>query len=190
MGEGLVRSLGCSNMTARKLHALWPEAVHKPVNVQVELHPFLAQPSLKAYCDARGIILTGYHPLGSPTRPAQYRAEGNPDVLNDPVVIAIATAVGRTPAQVVLRWAVQRGTAPLPRSTTPSRIAENFTGVVDWSLSPEDMGRLDGLDASSGSGGRIMRGDHLTAAGEDWRGVWDEDFDVQAAVAEIAAGKA
>ena len=69
--EGLVRALGCSNMTVRKLEALWPAAVHKPVNIQVELHPFLAQHALKAYCDARGILMTGYHPLGSPSRPAQ-----------------------------------------------------------------------------------------------------------------------
>ena len=73
MDAGLVRSLGCSNMTAAKLHALLAPggARIRPVNVQVELHPFLAQPSLKAYCDHHGIVLTGYHPLGSPGRPQQ-----------------------------------------------------------------------------------------------------------------------
>ena len=70
---GLVRSLGCSNMTAAKLHALCAPGAARilPVNVQVELHPFLAQPLLKGYCDRHGIVLTGYHPLGSPGRPAQ-----------------------------------------------------------------------------------------------------------------------
>jgi alcohol dehydrogenase (NADP+) len=76
---GSVRSLGCSNMTAKKLHALLhgdaasgtPPCRIRPVVVQVELHPFLAQPGLKAFCDAEGVALTGYHPLGSPSRPAQ-----------------------------------------------------------------------------------------------------------------------
>ena len=69
--EGLLRSLGCSNMTAAKLHRLWADARHKPVCVQVELHPYLPQVALKTYCDARGVVMVGYHPLGSPSRPEQ-----------------------------------------------------------------------------------------------------------------------
>ena len=80
-------------------------------------------------------------------------------------------------AQVVLRWAVQRGTVPLPRSTNPARVAENFD-VFSWALSAGDMATLDGLDATPASKGRIMKGDHLVKSeGEDWRGVWDEGFD-------------
>jgi len=75
----------------------------------------------------------------------------------------------------VLRWAVQRGTVPLPRSSTPTRVAENF-GLFDWALSPEHVAALDALDATAGSGGRIMKGDHLVQAGGDWRDVWDEAF--------------
>ena len=77
--------------------------------------------------------------------------------------------------QVVLRWAVQRGTVPLPRSSTPSRVAENF-GLFDWVLSPAQMAALAALDATPNSGGRIMKGDHLVAAGGDWHDVWDEAF--------------
>jgi hypothetical protein len=157
---------------------------------QVELHPFLAAPDLKAYCDARGVVLTGYHPLGSPSRPAQYRAEGNPDVLGCETVSAIAAATGKAPGQVVLRWAVQRGTVPLPRSTTPSRIDDNLNGVVGWALSDAHMAALNALDASKGSAGRIMRGDHLVPEGVDWRTVWDEDWDTAAAVAAIKAASA
>jgi diketogulonate reductase-like aldo/keto reductase len=106
---GLVRSLGCSNMTPRKLHALCAAARIQPSNVQVELHPFLAQPRLVNFCKRRGIVVTGYSPLGSPGRPAAYRAEGDPDVLGSPVLQDVAARVGRSPAQVALRWAVQVG---------------------------------------------------------------------------------
>ena len=67
---------------------------------------------------------------------------------------------------------MQRGTVPLPRSSTPTRVAENF-GLFDWALSPEHVAALD---ATAGSGGRIMKGDHLVQAGGDWRDVWDEAF--------------
>jgi alcohol dehydrogenase (NADP+) len=173
---GKVRHLGCSNMTAKKLHALRKGARIPPTVVQVELHPMLAQPGLKAYCDRHAVVLTGYCPLGSPGRPAQYRAPGDPEVLTDPVVTSVAARVGKSPAQVALRWAVQRGTVPLPRSTNPDRIDENFA-VHGWELSAEDMAALDGLDASRGSVGRIMKGDNFQSEGKDWREVWDEDWE-------------
>lgn len=127
---GLVRRLGCSNMTPKKLHALWAAARIQPVNVQVELHPCLAQPTLHAFCAARGIVLTGYSPLGSPGRPAAYRADGDPDVLRHPALVSVAARLDRTPAQVALRWAVQvsppkiwaRGSVP-PRFFLCSRAA-------------------------------------------------------------------
>jgi diketogulonate reductase-like aldo/keto reductase len=74
---------------------------------------------------------------------------------------------------VVLRWAVQRGTVPLPRSSTPSRVTENF-GLFGWALSTAQMASLDALDATAGSAGRIMKGDHLVQEGGDWHEVWDE----------------
>jgi len=112
-------------------------------------------------------------------------------VLGSEVVASIAAAVGRTPAQVVLRWAVQRGTVPLPRSTTPARVQENFTGVLEWALGAGDMARLDALDApAANSAGRIMRGDHLIPEGADWHEVWDEDFDAAAATAAVLAARA
>ncbi len=156
---GLVRSLGASNMTARKLAALLPHARHAPVVVQNELHPALASPRLLAFAAARGILLSGYCPLGSPGRPALYRAPGDPDVLGDARLCEVARACGRTPAQVALRWALQRGTAPLPRSTTAARIAENWGALAgDWALSQAHMQALAGMDATAGSVGRIMKG--------------------------------
>ena len=179
---GLVRSLGCSNMTAKKLAALCAPGAARipPVNVQVELHPALAQPSLLAFAAAHGIVVTGYSPLSSPGRPDAYRSTGDPDVLSHPTTLAIATRIGRSPAQVCLRWAVQRGTVPLPRSTTLSRIEEN-ADVFSWALEAADMDAMDAQDATAGSVGRIMKGDHSTAEGQDWRDLWDEDFVVDVA---------
>ena len=153
---GLARALGCSNMTAAKLAALLPAARVRPVAVQNELHTALAQPDLLRFAAAAGITLCGYCPLGSPGRPDLYRAPGDPEVLGHPEVAAVAAAAGRTPAQVLLRWAIQRGTAPLPRSTNPARIVENF-GVHGWALPPALMARLDALDRTKGSEGRIMK---------------------------------
>ena len=108
VAAGLVRSIGCSNMTARKLDALLrgdaasgtPACAVRPVALQVELHPVLAQGTFKAFCDAEGIVMQGYHPLGSPSRPAQYRTDGDPDVLGSPAVLAVAAETGKSPAQV------------------------------------------------------------------------------------------
>ena len=153
---GLVRCLGCSNMTAKKLDALLGAARLPPVVVQNEMHTALAQPSLLRFAAARGIVLCGYCPLGSPGRPALYRAPGDPEVLSHPEVAAVAAAVGRTPAQVLLRWAIQRGTGPLPRSTSLARVGENWD-VHGWALPEALMARLDALDCTKGSVGRIMK---------------------------------
>lgn len=172
---GLVRTLGCSNTTVMKLEQLLAHARIKPLAIQVELHPFLAQPALVHWCARHGITVTGYCPLGSPGRPDQYRAEGDPDVLGNNIVKEIASEVGRSPAQVVLKWAVQRGTVPLPRTTTLARVQENWEGCQGaWTLSAAQMVRLDSLDASKGSVGRIMKGDNFAQEGTDWRDMWDE----------------
>jgi alcohol dehydrogenase (NADP+) len=163
---GLVRSLGASNMSARKLAALLPHARIAPVVVQNELHPALAAPRLLAFAAAHGILLSGYCPLGSPGRPALYRAPGDPDVLGDPRLLAVAAACARTPAQVALRWALQRGTAPLPRTTTLARVGENWGALAgDWHLTPQHMATLAEMDATAGSVGRIMKGVRVVVGG-------------------------
>lgn len=174
---GLIRTLGCSNTTVMKLEQLLAHARIRPTAIQVEMHPFLGQPSLVHWCARHSITVTGYCPLGSPGRPAQYRAEGDPDVLGSAIVQEIASEVQRSPAQVVLKWAVQRGTIPLPRTTTLARMEENWEGCHgSWSLSQAQMERLDSLDASKRSVGRIMKGDNFVPGGQDWREVWDEDY--------------
>jgi alcohol dehydrogenase (NADP+) len=178
--KGLARTLGASNMTPAKLRALAAAGTkYAPSLVQNELHPALASRALAAYCATNGIALCGYSPLGSPGRPDLYRSDGDPDVLTLPAVVAAAAETGRTPAQVVLRWAVQRGTVPLPRTTTLSRIAEN-ADVFTWSLTFAQMAAIDAHDLTANSKGRIMKGDNFAPPGVDWHDIWDEEGDGKA----------
>jgi alcohol dehydrogenase (NADP+) len=166
--SGKVRSIGVSNMTVSKLEALLPEARIAPVINQVELHPFLAQPDLKAYCDAHGITLTAYSPLGSPDRPDRLKSDDDIVPMADKTVKRVAEAHATTPAAVLIRWAVQRGTTVIPKSTNPGRIEANLK-ALELELSDEDMAALNGLD----KGARLIRGAvFMTPEMKSWEDVW------------------
>jgi alcohol dehydrogenase (NADP+) len=137
--RGLCRHIGVSNFGMATLYSLLGQARIRPAMNQVELHPYLQQKGLFAFCEAHGVHLTGYSPLGTPGL-----ASGTP-LLEDPRVTAIASRRGLTPAQVVLGWALQRGTAVIPKSVSPKRLAENFA-AAEVELAPEDMEAIDGLD--------------------------------------------
>jgi alcohol dehydrogenase (NADP+) len=124
--QGLCRHIGVSNFSAAKLQALMTDARIKPEMNQVELHPYLQQPNLVTFCQSQNIHLTGYSPLGSPDRPAGLKAEDEPILLEDPAIVAIADRHGASPAQVLISWAIHRGTAVIPKSVTPARIAQNL----------------------------------------------------------------
>ncbi|XP_027906654.1 NADPH-dependent aldo-keto reductase, chloroplastic-like [Vigna unguiculata] len=128
--SGKARAIGVSNFSSKKLQDLLDVARVPPSVNQVELHPGWQQPQLHAFCESKGIHISGYSPLGSP---------GNlkSDVLKNPVVVEIAEKLGKTPAQVALRWGLQSGHSVLPKSNTESRIKENFD-VFDWSI-PEEL---------------------------------------------------
>src|SRR5208337_4323882 len=96
---------------------IYESARIKPAVVQVEAHPYLPEADLLEFCKERGIVLLAFAPLGHGMKPG---------LLEDPVISAIATRVGKTPAQVLLAWAVQRGTAVLTTPTTAARAKENF----------------------------------------------------------------
>jgi alcohol dehydrogenase (NADP+) len=123
--EGLCRSIGLSDITLEKLKEIVAVARIKPALVQVECHPYLPEWELLEFCQQQGIVLLAFAPLGHGMEPK---------VTDDPVIKAIAQRVDRTPAQVALAWAVQRGTAMLTTSTNPAHIKENF----DISSLPED----------------------------------------------------
>ena len=123
--DGRCRSIGLSDISLQKLREIVAVARIKPAVVQVESHPYLPEWDLLDFCREQGIVLQAFAPLGHAMEPK---------VLEDPVITAIARRVGKTPAQVALAWAVQRGTAFLTTSVTPHRIQENF----EISALPED----------------------------------------------------
>lgn len=124
--DGQCKSIGLSDITLDKLREIVAVARIKPAVVQVESHPYLPEWDLLEYCNLHGIVLLAFAAHGM-----------EPRLLDDPVIISIAQRLRKTPAQVVLAWAVQRGTALLTTSVTPSRIQENF----ELSTIPEDAMR-------------------------------------------------
>jgi alcohol dehydrogenase (NADP+) len=115
--QGRCRAIGLSNVNLAKLREIVDGARLKPAVVEVEAHPYLPEWDLLDYCRQHGIVLLAFAALGHAMTPR---------LLDDPVIAAIARRLGRTPAQVALAWAIQRGTALLTTSVTPSRIRENF----------------------------------------------------------------
>lgn len=132
-GEGRVRSIGVSNYTGKHLEELRAYSDVTPAVNQVELSVFLQQKQLRAYCAQRGIVVEAYSPLTKGER------------VDEPRLAAIANRHSKTPAQIMIRWCLESGTVPLPKSNTPSRIAEN-ADVFDFALSQEDLAALAGLD--------------------------------------------
>ncbi|XP_069088945.1 aldo-keto reductase family 1 member A1 isoform X1 [Pleurodeles waltl] len=141
--KGLVKAIGASNFNSRQIDDIISIATVKPAVLQVECHPYLAQHELLAHCQARGIVLTAYSPLGSPDR--MWKHPDEPVLLEEPGVKALADKYGKSPAQILLRWQVQRGVICIPKSVTPSRISQNLQ-VFDFSLTEEEMKQVGSLD--------------------------------------------
>jgi len=126
--EGKCRAIGLSDVGLEKVKEIVAAAAIKPAVVHVESHPYLPEWELLDYCRSKGIVLQAFAALGH---------SSEPNLLADPVITGIALRVGKTPAQVALAWAIQRGTALLTTTKNPSRMAENF----DVSTLPEDAMR-------------------------------------------------
>ena len=137
--EGLVRSIGVSNFNPPHLRRIIEETGVPPVLNQVELHPYLQQPGLHREHEELGIVTEAWSPLAKGT------------VLDDPVVLEIASEHGRTPGQVVLRWHVQLGNVVIPKTVTPARVEENFD-VFGFHLGEAEMARIEELDAGRRTG--------------------------------------
>jgi 2,5-diketo-D-gluconate reductase A len=131
--DGRARSIGLSNFQVDHMERLAAETDTVPAVNQIELHPYLLNEEVRAYDETHGIATEAWSPL----------AKG--DLLDDPVVTEVADRVGRTPAQVVLRWHVQRGNIVFPKSVTPERIRENYE-IFDFELEAADIERIEGLD--------------------------------------------
>ena len=131
--EGRARSVGVSNFQVAHLERLAAETDLVPAVNQIEVHPYFTNEAVRAYGQEHGILTEAWSPI----------AQGG--VLKDPVITEIAERLGKTTAQVTLRWHVQRGDIIFPKSSTPSRIKENFE-LFDFELSSDEMARITALD--------------------------------------------
>jgi 2,5-diketo-D-gluconate reductase A len=133
-GGGLIRSIGVSNFEIEHLERLLAAGSVRPAVNQVEINPYLPQDELVAFHAEHGIVSQAWAPLG----------HGGGQLLSEPVLTAIAADVGKTAAQVVLRWHFQRGVCAIPKSSNPARLRQNLD-VFDFTLSPEQMRGIGGL---------------------------------------------
>ncbi|HEY5853528.1 MAG TPA: aldo/keto reductase [Aldersonia sp.] len=142
LADGRVRAIGVSNFMPEHLDRLLAVTSVVPSVNQIEIHPYFKQSDLLAVDAQHGIVSQAWSPIGGITF---YRDGSHGSTLTDPVIGGIAGKHGKTAAQVMLRWHLQQGRQVIPKSVTPSRIAENFD-VFDFELSADDLAAIDALD--------------------------------------------
>jgi len=171
LNAGLTRTIGVSNFSVLKLRDLVSKAKVKPAINQVELHPYLQQNNLLDYCNTEAITLTAYSPLG--TSAAAQKVEGAvlTTLRDNPVLTSIATKHACTTAQVLIQWAIARGTTVIPKSVNPERLKQNFDSI-NVVLDTEDMMAIAQLDAHF----RFVDGTFWTMEGSPYTlaNLWDE----------------
>ena len=142
---GLVKHIGICNFGTSLLRDLLSYARIRPAVLQIEAHPFLVQQKLLRFCGQENIAVTAFSPLG----PASYYSLGmavpSDSLLDNSVIQCIALQYGKSAAQVLLRWGVQRGTSLIPKTVTPERMSENLN-IFDFELTEEDMQAISSLD--------------------------------------------
>jgi 2,5-diketo-D-gluconate reductase A len=131
--DGRARSIGVSNFQPHHLRRLHSESQVPPAVNQIEVHPYLTQDEVRAFCAEHQIAIEAWSPI----------AQG--EVLGDPEIATIAERTGKSPAQVVLRWHIERGDIVFPKSVTPARIRENID-IFDFELSAQDMETISALN--------------------------------------------
>ena len=137
--SGRVKAIGVSNFQEKHLQRLFDETSIVPAVNQIEVHPYLAQDTLRAFNTAHGIMTEAWSPIAQGT------------VLDDEVIVSVAEKVDKTPAQVTLRWHIQRGDIVFPKSVTRSRVEENFA-IFDFELSDDDMRSITELNRNERTG--------------------------------------
>lgn len=142
LADGKVRAIGVSNFMREHLAQLAEASSIVPAVNQIEIHPYFQQPDVLAANSERGIISQAWSPIGGITF---YRDGSKGSTLEDSAILGIAQAHDKTAAQVMLRWHLQHGRQVIPKSVTPSRIAENFD-LFDFELTADEIAAIDGLD--------------------------------------------
>lgn len=150
LADGKVRAIGVSNFMVDHLTALLAAASVVPAVNQLEIHPYFQQRAVLDFDDQHSILNQAWSPIGGITFYPGY-GENRRSVLQDPAVTAIADAHGKSPAQVLLRWGLQRGRSVIPKSTKRERIAENID-VFDFELSADELATIDALETGRRGG--------------------------------------
>jgi diketogulonate reductase-like aldo/keto reductase len=150
LADGRVRAIGVSNFMPHHLKQLLDSTDVVPAVNQIELHPYFTQAAVQATDAAHNILTQAWSPIGGITFYPGWGPERR-NVMEDPAIAAIAGAHGKSPAQVMLRWHLQQGRSAIPKSTNPTRIAENFD-VVDFELSSDELTAIDALDTGVRNG--------------------------------------
>ena len=172
---GLARHIGTSNMTVPKLKLVLRDAAIKPAINEMELHPHFQQPELFEFVRSHGIEPVGYSPIGSPGRPERDRTPEDTVDLEDPVIVGIAQRLGITPANVCIKWAVQRGQTPIPFSVTRRNYESNLRCLTTPPLTDDDMRAVAGIDRNC----RLIKGQvFLWRDGQNWEDLWDLNGDI------------
>lgn len=169
--KGLCRHVGVSNFSISKLKDLLDGARLKPEMNQIELHPYLQQSAMLEFCCQNNIHLTAYSPLGSPDRPDVFKAQDEPVLLQEGTITEVAARLGVTPAQVLIGWAIQRGTVVIPKSVNPQRLAQNLA-AAEVSLSKKDLEQIARLDRNR----RYVDGEFWASKGSPYTvaNLWNE----------------
>ncbi|MCP4438822.1 MAG: aldo/keto reductase [Aureispira sp.] len=168
---GLSKNIGVSNFSVNKLSELLAQTSTTPAMNQIELHPLLQQKEMLDYCKTVGVQLTAYSPLGSKDRAAALRSANEPSLLENTTILDIASTHNCTAAQVLIKWALQRGTAVIPKSVNPKRLKENFE-AQELTLSSQAMQEISTLDKHF----RFVNGAFWAVEGSDYTvaKLWDE----------------
>jgi len=169
--EGLIKHIGVSNFSQKKIQHLIDSCDKKPEMNQVELHPYLSQQELVDFCHENDIHVTAYSPLGSMDRSEQMKREGEPIPMENEVIKSVAKNHNASPAQILIAWALQRGTAVIPKSTNEDRIKQNFE-AQEIALSESEMKEI----SDQNIGERIIDGSLFAMEGNSYtlENIWDE----------------
>jgi alcohol dehydrogenase (NADP+) len=167
--EGLIKHAGVSNFSIKKLKDLSSKTESAPEINQIELHPYLQQWDMLEYCSDNNILVTAYSPLGSSDRPDSMKADDEPSLLENEVIHNVANKHDATPAQVLIKWAVERDTIVIPKSTNAGRIEENLKSA-ELNLDDEDMSKIKSLDIPY----RYLDGKVFETESDMYRDIFDE----------------
>lgn len=166
--QGLVKHIGVSNFSSKKLNDLMSQTSEHPEMNQVELHPFLPQPELLQFCKENDIHCTAYSPLGSGDRSAQMKADDEPSLMEEPAIKDVAKKHNASPAQVLIKWAVSRGTAVIPKSTTKEHIISNLESEK-LPLDEDDLKKIANIEREY----RYVTGEFFVTPGNPYSNIYD-----------------